>query len=145
MLNQAKNYYKACIDTDKKNKLGLTPLQNLINKYGGWNIDDNFIVDTKMWELFHEFNWKLGMETILKIDFQNVTNSPALRISTGIPISQFPSLYSKKSIEQYKIYSSYLHDLIELLGGDYLDFERIYNLDHRIANVFTYNILDDMW
>ena len=50
VFHQAKGYYKSCMDLDGLQKMGLTPLKDLLKTVGGWPVlEDNWNEE--------KFNW----------------------------------------------------------------------------------------
>ena len=50
VFHQARDHYKSCMDLDRLDEIGLKPLKDLLEVFGGWPVlEDNWNEDSFQW------------------------------------------------------------------------------------------------
>ncbi|KAL3853849.1 hypothetical protein ACJMK2_013149, partial [Sinanodonta woodiana] len=147
---KAKRFYQICMDTDKINAVGITPILQLIKDLGSWTVtsgSSSGTWDAESWNLEEAvtksyahlfsplFSFGVGTDekdsskTIIKID------------QGGLTLRDREEYFTNHSNYQ-EIKDAFLQfttKVGELLGGDNstkFKMEQIYNFEQRLANIF---------
>ena len=143
----ARIYYKSCVDVNETiESRGAEPLRSFVTSIGGWNISDDFNVDTwnfqETLELIHNkynrggnlFSWAVSP------DERNSSNN-VIQLDQSALILPSREYYLNETAHEkvIKAYSSYMVKICQLLGGEVNStreqMEKVFQLEKRIAKV----------
>ena len=143
---KAKTFYKACMDEDKQNELGLEPFREILAKAGGWPVVEGDKWDGKdfnIWDQsikFHELGYSSDFfaEAFIYSDAKNNSHRVLYFDQANLGLSKE---YWDKGLDEpeVKAYFQYMVDAAVLLGAEEtqakVELEKVRDFEMRLANI----------
>ncbi|XP_015766306.1 PREDICTED: endothelin-converting enzyme 1-like [Acropora digitifera] len=148
-IRKTKKFYSSCINTAAIDERSVTPLKDLIEKYGGWSVTGKGLnygwsVEEKMGQVLRDLN----VQTLLSVDvlpdiFDSSRNIIRFGMSSlGLSATYFNS-HDDNSAKIRNAYKTYMTTIAVLLGGEYRTSEkkmsRIFEFERSLANIINKN------
>ncbi|XP_031570959.1 endothelin-converting enzyme homolog isoform X2 [Actinia tenebrosa] len=143
---KAFNYFDACMDIERIEKLGGKPLEQLIKDYGSWNVTDkkwsanSWDFMTNFVKIQKELSIALLFNMFVATDLKDSTKNVIVFDQNGIGISResyfFNTTYHKKVRGAYK---KFMVNLMRLVGaGDEAQAraDEVYAFEKELARIF---------
>lgn len=126
VFKQAKRLYKSCMDEDKLDQLGLTPLTNVLEEFGGWPVlkGDNWANEDayKWYEKMPELSKRgFGKDFFVAVSVgTDDKNSSWRAVFVDQPSLGMSREYLVKGFDDEDVqkYLTYMIDTVKLLGGN---------------------------
>ncbi|KAK2710075.1 hypothetical protein QYM36_013674 [Artemia franciscana] len=114
-VNQAKELYNACLDFDTRNSIGIQPLKDIFDTFGGWPITYgadwqgefdwvNFAAFSK-----NQFNVNIFFNTYVSLDIKNTSRSLIYIDQPSLTLSRSRLLNITTDPEKAELYQGYLN------------------------------------
>nr|AOT86840.1 putative endothelin-converting enzyme E [Petromyzon marinus] len=138
----AQAFYLACMDEERVEDVGATPLLELLKEFGGWGVLGNSS-HLNLTELMIRLSRKFLSPAIFDIDVVPGIDSPGMYfIKLSSPKLSLPSLYySNNPVKTNKIlpaYKEYMMRVTRLLGGgnsSCAEMEKVLAFEQDLANI----------
>lgn len=146
-IRKTKKFYSSCINTAAIDERSVTPLKDLIEKYGGWSVTGKGLnyrwsVEEKMGQVLRDLN----VQTLLSVDvrpdiFDSSRNILRFDMSSlGLSATYFNSL-DDNSAKIRNAYKTYMKTIARLLGGERytsgIKMSRIFEFEKSLANIIN--------
>jgi len=124
VFQQARDQYRACMNLPKLEEIGLEPVNNILEKFGGWPVlQDDWNEDSFDWEQLVYIFRENGYSTDYLFDFSIATdlkNSTWRTIYFDQPSLGMSREYLIKGLEEENVrhYFNYMQKVAVLLGAD---------------------------
>ncbi|CAK9289912.1 unnamed protein product [Gordionus sp. m RMFG-2023] len=140
-LSQARIHYCACLNRESSTDSGPRYILDLLNSYISANIWKNLTIPTIRAAAVHDSVERIHRELNIGVFFEAkvelIKNRTIFRITSSKLISKTSNLFylviSNKQI--YQTYKAYLIMIIEFIGGDIMDIDKIISLEIALIKV----------